>query len=502
MTTRLADIDLELTEEALRFYDDPLGFARWAFPWGEPGPLEHYPGPCPCQEQVLTVLGEEIRKRRFNGRDPVQPVRIAVASGHGIGKSVLAAIVDNFIKSTRPFSIGTITATSYKQLRTKTWARIQEWSKLSITGHWFETGASSSHFKGHQESWGSTPQTCAEENSEAFAGQHAARATSYYIVDEASGVPDPIWNVLDPGGLTDGEPMLLALGNPTRSVGRFYDVMHRNAGGDRWRRITIDSRTCPLTNHEELEALADEFGEDSDIVRVRVRGLPPKASDVQFIGHDLVEEARKREVAVLETDALVAGGDLAWGGEDSTTIRFRRGKDARSIPPVKISGERSREPDFLVRVFAGILDRSYDGRKVAMLFLDSAGICGPVAQRLRELGYRNVREVNFGAHSTNPKYKLMRSAMWGALKEWLPSGAIDSSQELAEDLTAPDYSMTRQTEILLEPKERIRKRIGHSTDDGDALALTFAAPVRAPAPKKPKRIVRRLGSGTGRSWMR
>ena len=125
-----------------------------------------------------------------------------------------------------------------------------------------------------------------------------------------------------------------------------------------------------------------------------------------------------------------------------------------------------------------------------MLFLDSAGICGPVAAKLRQLGHKNVIEVNFMAESMNEKYAFMRSYMWGQMKEWLPSGAIDTSDALLDDLTAPGYKLDRKVRIQLERKEEIKKRLGHSTDDGDALALTFAMPVSRSIARKTEPIYR------------
>jgi len=206
MTTRLSKFEqteLELADFVGRYYADPLGWARVAFPWGQ-GILAKLNGPCPCQVKILTVLGEEVRKRRFNGRDAVPPIRIAVSSGHGIGKSVLFGIIDNWIKSTRPNSQGTVTANTYTQLETKTWAMIQAMAKLSLTAHWYEIGAQRIYRKLAKETWFSSPQSCGEENSEAFAGQHAASSTSYYLNDECSAIPDVIFEVQE-GGLTDGE---------------------------------------------------------------------------------------------------------------------------------------------------------------------------------------------------------------------------------------------------------------------------------------------------------
>lgn len=476
MSTTLSPED-QLAEFVGRYYADPLGWAHVAFPWGKPGLLAKLDGPCPCQVKVLGKLGEMVRARRFNGRDAVKPIRIAISSGHGIGKSILFGIIDNWIKSTRPHSQGTVTANTYSQLETKTWASIQAMAKLSLTAHWFEIGAGRIYRKDAKETWFSSPQSSNDDNSESFAGQHAAGSTSYYLNDECSAIPDVIFEVQE-GGLTDGEAMQFLFGNQTRSTGKFNRVMSGNER-DRYETITIDSRECPLTNKEQIAEWIADYGEDSDFVRVRVRGLPPRASSAQFIDSELIQQAQRRAPESLQDDALIAGVDLAWGGDDNNTIRFRKGSDARSIPPIYIPGEFTRDPNVMVVRLAEVLSATYSGAKVAMMFMDAAGIAGPVASRLREIGHKNILEVNFGAHSPDRKHAFMRSFMWGQMKAWLSNGAIDKSPGLADDLLAPGYSIDKQTRIQLEPKDKIKKRLGHSTDDGDALALTFAAPVQS-----------------------
>jgi hypothetical protein len=133
-----------------------------------------------------------VRANDFDGHTPVPPIRMATASGHGIGKSALVAWLVDWIMSTRPGAQGTVTAVTAPQLRTKTWAQIAKWTKKCITAHWFNitTGMGTMRMEriGQGETWFCQAQTCAEENSEAFAGQHAPTSTSFYLFDEASGV--------------------------------------------------------------------------------------------------------------------------------------------------------------------------------------------------------------------------------------------------------------------------------------------------------------------------
>src|SRR5260370_37535940 len=112
----LSPSDRELTADMARFYADPLGFVRYAFPWGK-GLLEHHDGPDTWQLEFLSQLGAEVRKRNFDGHTPVDPIRMTRASGHGIGKSAMSAWVSLWIMSTRPRCRGTVTANTAAQLQ-------------------------------------------------------------------------------------------------------------------------------------------------------------------------------------------------------------------------------------------------------------------------------------------------------------------------------------------------------------------------------------------------
>ncbi|MCC6650635.1 MAG: terminase [Candidatus Eisenbacteria bacterium] len=477
-------INAELADFVSQFYDDPLGFVVACYPWGEPGPLEQFDGPDTWQRECLTWIGEQVRARKFDGVSPVEPLKAAIASGHGIGKSTMQAWLVNWIMSTRPYCRGTVTANTATQLDTKTWAAIQHWAKLCLTAPWFEINSNRYYYKGQRENWFCAPQSCREENSEAFAGQHAASSTSFYVFDEASAIADAIYDVAQ-GGVTDGEPMWFLFGNPTRSSGAF----HRCCFGSerhRWKVWCIDSRESKFTNKTQIAEWVTDYGEDSDFVRVRVRGLPPKASDLQFIGHQLVMDAQKRSAFTLPDEPLIAGLDLARGGSDECVIRFRRGIDARTIPPIRLTGEQARDSMKLVSIAADVLERRFDGQQVRALFVDATGgsIGGPVADRLRQLGHRHVYDVQFGGESPEPTIANMRAYMWSKLRDWLARGAIDASPDLEIDLVGPGYGHDKQDRLLLESKESMKKRGLDSPDDGDALALTFAQVV-APRPAAP-----------------
>lgn len=105
-------VDLELADFVAQFYADPLGFVVQAcYPWQEPGVLSDHAGPDIWQAQFLRDVGADVAARGFDGVQPVQPIRRAISSGHGIGKSVVVAWLVDWIMSTRPHCQGTVTAT-------------------------------------------------------------------------------------------------------------------------------------------------------------------------------------------------------------------------------------------------------------------------------------------------------------------------------------------------------------------------------------------------------
>lgn len=484
--------DLALAEWARDCADDPLRFVMEGYPWRERGQLRDHDGPDTWQRDFLAQLGADVRARGFDGVHAVRPIRAVVASGHGVGKSAMVAWLVDWIMSTRPHCQGTVTANTFTQLETKTWAAVQRWTKLCLTGRWFTVGATRMYHTAYRESWFCAPQSCREENSEAFAGQHAADSTSFYIFDEDSAVPDKIHEVAE-GGLTDGEPMIFQFGNPTRREGSFYRAAF-GSDAHRYRVMVIDSRSSKFTNKSQIAEWIADRGEDSDFVRVRVRGLPPTASDLQYIDSVLVATAQQRPVVVGDDEPLVAGLDVARGGGDDCVMRFRRGADARTIPALRIPAEESRDSMRLVTLASDVLSREYDGRVVHTLFVDGTGIGGPIVDRLRQLGFRNVMDVQFGAAPPDPKFANMRSYMWGQMRAWLRHGAIDRSPGLECELTSPGYYHDLKDRLFLESKEQMKKRGAASPDDADALALTFAASV----------VSRTARSGTRRpvsAWM-
>lgn len=461
--------DEALADEMGKFFGDPLGFVRFAYDW-DYGALKGFDGPDTWQEEYLDELGFEIRKNNFNGVKAVDPIQKVRSSGHGTGKSALTSWLVDFIMSTRPYCKGVVTANTSPQLRTKTWAEIQKWTKMCITGHWFHitTGQSLSmkHIE-HPETWRVDAQTCAKENSESFAGLHAANSTPFYIFDEASAIDEVIWEVAE-GGLTDGEPMWFAFGNPTRASGRFHRAMFGNLK-HRWDGKSIDSRTAKMTNKDKIAEWIDDYGEDSDFVRVRVKGVPPRAGTCQFISTEDVDNCRKYEAAGYESLPKVLGVDVARFGDDQSVICLRQGRYIH-----KMGKFRGLDTMQLAAKVAEVIDfHNPDG-----VLIDGGGVGGGVIDRLNQLNY-DVIEINFGSKAYDDKqYANKRAEMWGIMRAGIKAGCqLPDDNELADELVAVEYGYTPKQQILLEKKQDMKSRGMASPDCADALALTYAEPV-------------------------
>lgn len=460
-----------LAEDIGSFFDDPYGWVMYVFPWGEPGTqLEDYDGPDKWQEEKLKAWGKAIRERNFNGVDPVDAYLDATASGHGIGKSAFSSWAILFIMSTRPFSRGVVTANTSDQLRTKTWGELAKWKALCLCGHWFTynngKGNMNLYHPRYKDTWRVDAQVCREENSEAFAGLHAANSSPWYLFDEASAVPDKIWEVSE-GGLTDGEPFHFVFGNPTRNTGRFRECWRKFK--HRWNTTQVDSRDARMTNKKKIEEWKNDYGEDSDFFKVRVRGVFPSAGSLQFIPTDYVDNALK---VVLTQDMVnhapvIIGVDPAYSGEDEFVIYLRQGLHCKMLGKY----EKSDDDVLMANIIAGFEDKY----KADAVFIDFG--YGTGVKSVGANWGRDWQLVAFGGKSRDPQMLNKRGEMWNALKNWLREGGQLDSQEIADEITAPEYKVKLDGKIVLESKDEMKKRGVPSPNRADALALTFAHPV-------------------------
>jgi hypothetical protein len=462
----------DLISDIGRFSADPLGFVRYAYPWGEPGELQESSGPREWQREILESIGQHLKsKQRF------QPLQIAVASGHGIGKSTLVGWITDWAVSTMEDSRVMTTANTGDQLTTKTIPEVSKWFRLSINVHWWKIGTEciKTVEAAHEKNWRADFQTWSLERTEAFAGLHNKGKRIVLIFDEASAIPDEIWEVAE-GALTDEETEIiwLTFGNPTKNTGRFRECFGRYK--HRWKTRQIDSRTVDGTNKEQLDKSIADYGEDSDFCRVRVRGEFPRAGSAQFIAGDVVSNARRRQVGDQSRAWKVMSVDVARFGDDQTVIGYRQGLKLTVLE--KIRGLDTTQTAMRAMMFM----RQENPRTVVV---DGDGIGGGVIDyiRLHMSPWMQERKKTFrleefhGGHTPSDGFMYFnkRAEVWGRMRDWLETASIPDDPELEADLTGPEYFFSSKNQIQIERKDDMKKRGLSSPDIGDMLAMTFSA---------------------------
>lgn len=487
-----------LVDWAAECTHDPLKFVLEGFPWGEPGELEDEEGPDEWQRLHLKEIGEKLRN------DPHMPVQEAIGSGHGIGKSADASWLILWALCTFELTRGVVTANTENQLRTKTWAELAKWHRLLICKEWFTFTATAiySSDPSLEKEWRVDAIPWSERNTEAFAGLHNKGKRLFVMFDEASAIPDVIWEVTE-GALTDADTEIIwcVRGNPTRNTGRFRECFGRNK--HRWSIHQIDSRTVRMTNKEQIQKWVEDYGEDSDFVRVRVRGQFPRAGSMQLIPSDVVEAAMKREVTALRSDPVVLGVDVARFGDDQSVIAPRQGRDAKSRPWRRFRGMDT------MTLASEVHAEAWKYRADA-IFVDGGGMGAGVVDRLEQLSLPPgcmLYEVNFGGRAVTTGRVSDGGAacankstqMWWDMANWCKRGGLPDEQEIEDDLCGREYGYNGDNEIMVEKKKDMKKRGLSSPDNGDALALTFALPVAAKAMQAQEEEMRHAKSGRSRN---
>lgn len=479
----------KLAEWLANVRNDPYAFVLGAYEWGV-GELARYPdGPDEWQVELLCrirdgvmAVDEAIRAAQEHGEESeTKPVMEATTSGHGIGKSAFVAWVLDWAQSTQVDTKGVVTANTENQLKTKTWAEMAKWHRLSITAPLFKMTATArfSIDPLHEKTWRIDMVPWSEKNTEAFAGLHNHGKRIIIVFDEASAIPDLIWEVTE-GALTDKDTQIiwLVFGNPTKNSGRFRECFPGGRFAHRWNSRAIDSRTVRISNKVQLQAWVDDYGEDHDFVRVRVRGMFPRIDAVSFISMDDVRDAQLRTPEGQEFLPIIGGLDVARFGPDNSVLAIRQGRDAQSRPWERINGQNT------VAVARWAFEH-YMRHNLAALVVDVGGIGGGVFDQLELMGI-NVYAVDFSSSPDNDaqeKYLNKRAEMYGRVRDWIRKGGClpadeekDDGKGLSFQLTAPTYTYQGDVKLQLESKKDIRRRLGISPDDADALAITFAFP--------------------------
>lgn len=326
------------------FYWSPKRFVLWAYPWGE-GRLKKHPGPRKWQIQVMEDIENYLREAHKNKDLKGDQLfgdffREAIASGRGPGKSALIGMLAHWFQSTRIGSSTWVAANGEPQLRTKTFPEIAKWVSMAINSDFYEINSTSivpsKWFREYIESpqglgkstryYYISGQLWSTENPDAFAGAHNDDG-ELAIFDEASGIPDTIWEVQE-GVFTEdiADRMWLAFSNPRRSVGAFYDCFEN----PQWITRNINSLEVEGINKSTLENLIKKHGKYSDVANIEVYGQFPTDGSNNF-----KQEWLKYGEAPKDGDYYIAV-DLA-GFEEVKDVKSKKHLDDTAISVVKVT---------------------------------------------------------------------------------------------------------------------------------------------------------------------
>lgn len=432
-----------------RWKEDPVLFVRKVF------------GVEPTDQQVGIL------------RDLAAPgAKVAVKAGHGVGKSAVASWAAIWHTFLFPQSKAAATAPSATQLRDVLMAEVAKW--LAQAHPWVRDQLKCSgmrlYLRESEQTQFLTARTARPDKPDALQGLHATNML--FLIDECFGVADTVYEVAK-GALSTKNSRCLMIGNPTATSGYAYNCFHKNK--HIWKTHTLSclgskSDGGGLVDETYIDDMKTEYGEDSDVYKVRVLGEFPMRSINQLITRELAELAMKRQ---MKKDAysfapIILGVDVAWEGDDRSAVYLRQGLHSR-----KLGAWRNIDNMTL----GGLVDQYWTETGADAVFIDVGWGTG-VIDYLRALG-RNPIAVNFGSTSLNPAYVNMRTMMWMELQKWLFSGGqIDADEALIEDLIGPQYFFQPNGKKMLERKKDMKKRGLMSPDLADALALTFAAPVQ------------------------
>ena len=483
--------ETELLTKILSFANDPASFVMYAYPWEESGtPLANFKGPRRWQLDEIEAIAEHLAKVNFafDNDLPCPIYRSATSSGRGPGKSAVLGMVAHWHLSTHIGAQTIVAANTETQLRTKTFPEFSRWVTMAANSHWFTSESLKifpqtwiaalvkEQLKIDVGYWNISGQTWVEENPDAFVGAHNPYGLAV-LFDEASGIPKSIWTQTD-GFFSDRTRyrFWMAMSQMRRNSGQFFDLFHDEVLTTLWRNRTLNTEGMDEVDQEQVRAFMAQYGEDSDEVRVEIRGLPPNASESQFITNSDVRTAQNNEILQDYDEPLIMGVDPAPRGR--TVIRFRQGRNARDCvgrdTRVVLPGLDNTQ---IAHTVVGLKNK-YNPDAICVDF----GMGTGVIDHLRNVSRIRVVEVKFGGSPTqkNGEWGNLGTELWARIRDWLPGGMIDKSPELFRDLTSREWKWSGREEgkKVLESKDTDLKLRGvPSPDDADALACTFAANV-------------------------
>lgn len=409
--------------------------------------------------------------------DIASNTKVSVRSGHGVGKTSVEAVILLWFLSCFKFPKVIATAPTRQQLNDILWSEVEKWRSRSpllkelLT--WTKTYVC---MKGYEKRWFAVAKTASEpENMQGFHEENML-----IIVDEASGVEDDIMEAIL-ATLSGKNNKLLMCANPTRTTGTFYDSHNRDRGMYKCHRVS--SLDSARTNKENIAAFIRKYGEESNVVKVRVYGDFPEQEDDTFIPLSLVEQAVINELEVDKISRISFGVDVARYGDDETIIA-KNVNGVVEMPVVRHGQSLMTTVGDIVMQYKQVIKDYPQYKGVITINIDDTGLGGGVTDRLEEvkteqrLRRMEIVPVNFGIKppqdGSQDHYQDISTYMWAIVKDLMQNRiiSIENNEELVAQLSVRKYNITSQGKIMLESKKDMKARGLKSPDRADAVALS------------------------------
>lgn len=411
--------------------------------------------PDPWQEEVLQAV--------MDGED------VSVRSCHGPGKTATVAWAIYLFMLTRfPVRIP-CTAPAGPTLHDVLWPELYKWRQEMppyIRAR-FSLGSDRLAWADAPRESFAVARTARPENPEALQGFHADHVL--YVIDEASGVPEAVYETAE-GAMTSPGAQKLMTSNPTRSSGYFHASHHKMR--DLYHTIKVSAGDSPRVSDEYCERMARMYGRTSNVYRVRVLGEFPKSEDDVVIPLDMLEAAKRREVYQLNVQP-VWGVDPGFTGDESALAR-RRGnivthtvKTWHGLDPMQLAGQ--------IRT---LYDECLPHEVPESINVDVIGLGLGVYARLRELGLP-AKAVNVSERAaSSDRYFKLRDELWFLGRDWFDSQncSIPDDEELIGELSIVKYHPPNSNgQLKVFSKEEMRKppMSAKSPNRADAFLLTL-----------------------------
>jgi len=456
-------------------------------------------------EEVLRFAPDEWQRSVFT--DVVAAPRVTVKSGQGVGKTGCEAIVLLWFLCCFPFPRVVATAPTRQQLHDVLWSEVAKWQTnsplLSKILRWTKTYI---YMQGYEKRWFAVARTATKpENMQGFHEDNML-----FIVDEASGVADPILEAIR-GTLSGSNNKLLLCGNPTRTTGLFFDCFNSDRAD--YRCHTVNSEHSPRTNKENIASLIRKYGRDSNVVRVRVLGEFPLQEDDVFIHLSDVEASVSSEIRTFSVDdfgrdivtapilSIDIGCDVARFGNDNTCIAYKINEVCKIHK--KYKGQDTMWTANNVAKLGLELVSKYHFKDKIPVKVDDGGVGGGVVDKLRELkrnnpslyGWLEVIPVNFGTRIQHKYYHDSTTYMMSIVRDLISSVddngkpkpvelILPNDNDLIAQLSTRKYAFNANGKQIVESKENYKERNGGTSPDEADCIMLVCLPVNMKKEKK------------------